>query len=103
MKANTLLCALLFSSTLAGVPMVAQAADVKSTQESIKGPDTHDKELEVGDKASDKYKREELAVKNWKALGLTAPEEGMQWVKIEGRYVLIEITNGTIKAIQAGK
>lgn len=101
MKANSLLCALLFTGSLAGLPMVAHAAE--STQESITAPDTHNRELEVGDKAPDQYKRKEEAVQDWKAKGLPAPEKESQWVKMGGRYVLVQVTNGVVLAIHSGK
>ncbi|MFS0826904.1 RcnB family protein [Pseudomonas sp. MLB6B] len=101
MKANSLLCALLFSGTLVGVPMVVQAAE--STQESVKSNETRNRELEVGDKAPDQYKRDEAAVKDWQSKGLPAPEKESHWVKMAGRYVLVQTTNGVILAIHSGK
>lgn len=103
MKTRSLLSALLFSGALVGLPVVAQATDVKSTQESIKAPESHNRELKVGDKAPDQYKREDEAVKNWQAKGLAKPDKDTHWVEMGGRYVLVNIPNGTVMAIHSGK
>ena len=103
MKNRSLLGALLFSGALVGLPVIAQATDVKSTQESIIAPDSPNNELKVGDKASDQYKLKEKAVTNWKAKGLAEPKENTQWVEMSGRYVLVNIPNGTVMAIHSGK
>ena len=103
MKTRSMLGALLFSGALVGLPVVAQATDVKSTQESITAPESHNRELKVGDKAPDQYKRKEEAVKNWQAKVLAKPDEDTQWVEMAGRYVLVNIPNGTVMAIHSGK
>ncbi|MGN8259384.1 RcnB family protein [Pseudomonas sp. SMSB3] len=90
MKAKHLLPALLF----AALPMVTMAA--QSTEETVSGPETHNRELKKGDKAPDQYKRKESAVTDWKAKGLSAPEKESQWVKMGSQYVLVQTTNGVV-------
>ncbi|MGE7991466.1 RcnB family protein [Pseudomonas sp. NPDC089554] len=93
MKLRPLLYALLFT-----LPLAAHAAE--SSVESIKSPQTHNRELQVGDKAPDQYKRDELAIQDWRAKGLPAPEKESHWVKMGKHYVLVQITNGVVLAIQ---
>ncbi|MFG0411047.1 RcnB family protein [Pseudomonas sp. FYR_11] len=88
---------LLFAA-LPCLPLAATAAP--SSEESVTAPDTHNRELKVGDKAPDQYKREEEAIKNWKAKGLPQPEKESHWVRMGDHYVLIQITNGVVLAIQ---
>lgn len=59
-----------------------------------------ERELKVGDKAPDQYKRDELAVRDWRAKGLPAPETDSHWVRLADHYVLVQTTNGVILAIQ---
>jgi nickel/cobalt homeostasis protein len=93
MKAKHLLPALLFTA----LPMFALATP--SAEESIKAPETHNRELKVGDKAPDQYKRDDQTVSDWKAKGLPAPEKESHWVRMGDHYVLIQITNGVVLAI----
>ncbi|QKL01602.1 hypothetical protein GEV39_09385 [Pseudomonas sp. NY5710] len=88
---------LLFAA-LPCLPLAATASP--SSEESVTAPDTHNRELKVGDKAPDQYKREEEAIKNWKAKGLPQPEKESHWVRMGDHYVLIQITNGVVLAIQ---
>ncbi|MBA1195814.1 RcnB family protein [Pseudomonas plecoglossicida] len=101
MKMRPLLSALLFTATLPCLPLAATAAE--SNVESVKAPESHDRELKVGDKAPDQYKRDDAAVVDWKANGLPAPEKESHWVKMGNRFVLVQITNGVVLAIQAAK
>lgn len=88
-----LLCSLLFT-----LPLMAHAAE--SGVESIQSPSTHNREVKVGDKAPDQYKRDDQTIRDWKAKGLPAPEKESHWVKMGEHYVLVQITNGVILAIQ---
>ncbi|MFJ2982205.1 MULTISPECIES: RcnB family protein [unclassified Pseudomonas] len=96
MKAPRLLPALLLAA-LPCAPMVASAAS--SAEESITAPETHNRELKVGDKAPDQYKRDDQTVTDWKAKGLPAPEKESHWVRMGEHYVLVQITNGVVLAI----
>jgi Ni/Co efflux regulator RcnB len=94
MTPRTLLCTLLLTST---VPLAATAAE--SREESVQAPETHNRELKVGDKAPDQYKREDQAIRDWHAKGLPAPEKESHWVRMGEHYVLVQITNGVVLAI----
>ena len=82
MNAPRLLPALLFAA-LPCLPMAASAAP--SAEESITAPETHNRELKVGDKAPDQYKRDD------------------HWVRMGDHYVLVQITNGVVLAIHPAK
>lgn len=97
MKPSQTLYALLLGATLPCLPLAATAADV--SEESVTTPHT-ERELKVGDKAPDQYKRDDLAVRDWRAKGLPAPEEDSHWVRLADHYVLVQTTNGVILAIQ---
>ncbi|HEN8713439.1 TPA: RcnB family protein [Pseudomonas putida] len=96
MKVPRLLPSLLLA-TLPCLPMMVSAAP--SAEESITAPETHNRELKVGDKAPDQYKRDEEALTDWKAKGLPAPEKESHWVRMGDHYVLVQITNGVVLAI----
>ena len=55
----------LLLAALPCLPLSVSAAP--SSEESITAPETHNRELNVGDKAPDQYKRDDQAVKDWKA------------------------------------
>lgn len=97
MKPRQTLYALLLGATLPCLPLAATAAG--APEESVTAPHT-ERELKIGDKAPDQYKRDELAVRDWRAKGLPAPETGSHWVRLADHYVLVQTTNGVILAIQ---
>jgi len=98
MNPRSLLSALLFGATLAYLPLQASAAG--ASEESVTAPETHNRELKVGDKAPDQYKRDDAAPVDWKAKGLPAPEKESHWVKIGDHFVLVQITNGVVLDIK---
>ena len=79
MKPRETLYALLLTATMPCLPLAATAAD--TTEENITAPHTG-RELNVGDKAPDQYKRDDLAVRDWRGKGLPAPEQDSQWVRL---------------------
>ena len=91
--ASSLTLAALFSI---GVPAWAQE---QSTTLERPGVGAH--EIKEGDKVPDEYKRETLALKDWKERKLSAPGENEQWVEINDKYILVNIPNGTISKMQA--
>ncbi|WP_449433770.1 RcnB family protein [Pseudomonas putida] len=99
MKLHHLLPSLLLA-TLPCLPLAASAAP--SSEESVTAPETHNRELKVGDKAPDQYKREDTSIEDWQAKGLPAPEKESHWVRMGDHYVLVQITNGVVLAIQPG-
>ncbi len=96
MKKRPLVTALAFAALLSPTLPVLAA---ESSQDSVTAPQTHNRELKVGDKAPDQYKREDAAVKDWKARGLPAPEKESHWVRMGDHYVMVQITNGVVLAI----
>ncbi|MNM32684.1 Nickel/cobalt homeostasis protein RcnB precursor [compost metagenome] len=97
MKLQYLLPSLLFAA-LPCLPLPALAAP--ASEESVTAPETHNRDLKVGDKAPDQYKRDDAALQDWKAKGLPAPEKESHWVRMGDHYVLVQITNGVVLAIQ---
>ncbi|WP_054903464.1 RcnB family protein [Pseudomonas sp. NBRC 111131] len=96
MKKRPLVTALAFAALLSPTLPVLAA---ESSHDSVTAPQTHNRELKVGDKAPDQYKREDAAVKDWKARGLPAPEKESHWVRMGDHYVMVQITNGVVLAI----
>ena len=74
----------LLLAALPCLPLAANAAP--SSEESVTAPETHNRELKVGDKAPDQYKRDDQAIQDWQGMG--------------GHFVLVQITNGVVLAIQ---
>ncbi|MCO7515778.1 RcnB family protein [Pseudomonas guariconensis] len=93
MKLRPSLSALLLAATLPCLPLAATAGE-----DSVTAPQSQ-RELKVGDKAPDQYKRDDQAIRDWRAKGLPAPEKESHWVRLGERYVLVQITNGVILAI----
>lgn len=61
------------------------------------------RDLKVGDRAPDILVRKESAIGDWKRRGLKQPSEESQWARVNDRYVLVKITNGTILDITPAK
>lgn len=53
-------------------------------------------ELELGSRAPQKFQRTEAAITDWKSKGLAEPAKESQWVRINDKYVRVQITNGQI-------
>jgi hypothetical protein len=96
MNSKTLIASLALVAGIAGIsPMVQADEPQKTVQPGV----NNTRELVVGDRAPDVYQRSEKAIGNWKAKGLRAPKEQAQWVQINGKYMMVMITNGTIMDI----
>ncbi|MFL1527495.1 RcnB family protein [Pseudomonas sp. O230] len=96
MNSKTLIASLALVAGLAGIsPVVLADEPQKTVQPGV----NNTRELVVGDRAPDVYQRSEKAIGNWKAKGLKAPKEQAQWVQINGKYMMVMITNGTIMDI----
>lgn len=80
----------------ASVPVFADDTSV-----TLDRPGVGQHEIKQGDKVPDEYKREALALKDWKKRGLSAPGENEQWVAVNDKYVLVSIPNGTAKQLVA--
>lgn len=81
----------------AALPLIASAAD--PNEQSVTAPHSQ-RELEVGDKAPDQYKRDDWVIRDWHAKGLPAPEKESYWVRLADHYILVQTTNGVILAIE---
>ncbi|OCR24019.1 lipoprotein [Pseudomonas syringae] len=57
------------------------------------------RDLELGSRAPAKFQRPEAGMKDWSKHGLKAPSKEAQWVKINDKYVMVQITNGQITEI----
>lgn len=93
MHSKTLIASLALVAGIAGTSTIVQAAE---PQKTVQPGVNNTRELVVGDRAPDVYQRSEKAIGNWKAKGLKAPEENAQWVQINGKYMMVMVTNGTI-------
>ncbi|WP_213881427.1 RcnB family protein [Pseudomonas sp. dw_358] len=82
---------------LLGTTTLSVFADDSSVTVDAPGVGLHD--IKKGDKVPDQYKRKELAVGDWKKHKLAMPTEDQQWVKIQDKYLLVNIPNGTVKDV----
>ncbi|VVM52640.1 RcnB family protein [Pseudomonas fluorescens] len=96
MNSKTLIASLALVAGIAGISPIVQADE---PQKTVQPGVNNTRELVVGDRAPDVYQRSEKAIGNWKAKGLKAPKEQAQWVQINGKYMMVMITNGTIMDI----
>lgn len=94
MLGKKLLPHLLFTAVCA-VSSFSYAAEQPSV--TMDRPGAGVKEMKEGDNVPDQYQRPSLALKDWKARHLSAPDENQQWVEIKGKYLLVDIPTGTIK------
>ncbi|MDR9752654.1 RcnB family protein [Pseudomonas sp. SZMC_28357] len=97
MNSKTLLAALAIAASVAGISPLVQAAE--SPDKTVQPGVNNTRELNVGDRAPDVYQRSDKAISNWKQKGLKAPAEQAQWVQINDKYMMVMITNGTIRDI----
>lgn len=97
-KMTTLFAGLALCGGFSLASVTAQAADQPAQQVQISNGEPQSLK-KVGDKAPDKYMRQEFKVNDWKQKGLAAPEADAQWVKIEDKYVQVKTVNGVIVAI----
>jgi len=81
---------------------VMKKAPNQSEDATVKDPNSNN-EYKVGSEAPDKYQRDTYRIKDWKAHGLSAPEENQHWVKIGNDYVLLKETEGAIIKIVKGQ
>jgi hypothetical protein len=91
---------LLFTAVCA-VSSFSYAAEQPSV--TMDRPGAGVKEIKEGDNAPDQYQRPSLALKDWKARHLSAPDKNQQWVQLEDKYALIDIPTGTIKQMVPAK
>lgn len=101
MKATSLIASLLVAASLSTASVTVQAED--NPQKTVEPSNINTRDLKVGDRAPDILVRKESALADWKKRGLKAPHDDSQWARVNDRYVLVKITNGTILDITPAK
>ncbi|WP_339528339.1 RcnB family protein [Pseudomonas mucidolens] len=101
MKATSLIASLLVAASLSAASLTVQAED--NPQKTVEPSNINNRDLKVGDRAPDILVRKESAIGDWKKRGLKQPVEDSQWARVNDRYVLVKITNGTILDITPAK
>lgn len=101
MKATSLIASLLIAASVSAASFTVQAED--SPQKTVEPSNINTRDLKVGDRAPDILVRKESAIGDWKQRGLKQPAEESQWARVNDRYVLVKITNGTILDIAPAK
>jgi Ni/Co efflux regulator RcnB len=57
------------------------------------------KELQRGERLPARYQAHQHVVEDWRALRLTQPPRGHQWVDAGGRYALVAIATGRVAKV----
>jgi Ni/Co efflux regulator RcnB len=94
MKSTSLVACLLVAAGLSTASLTVQAAD--APQQTVKPSNISTRDLKVGDRAPDILARKESAIADWKKHGLKQPDDDSQWARVNDKYVMVKITNGTI-------
>lgn len=97
MNNKSLIACLAIFGCISVTSIAAQAQEtpepkVEQSRENIR-------DLELGSRAPAKFQRPEAGLKDWNKRGLKAPSKEAQWVKINDKYVMVQITNGQITEI----
>lgn len=71
----------------------------EQTSITLDRPGAGETQLKKGDNVPDEFQRPSLAVNDWQARHLSAPGKDEQWVQIKGKFALVSIPTGTIKAL----
>lgn len=61
------------------------------------------KELQRGERLPARYQAHQHVVEDWRALRLTKPPRGHQWVDAGGRYALVAIATGRVAQVVIGR
>jgi Ni/Co efflux regulator RcnB len=97
MKSKSLVACLAILGCVSVTSLSVQAADAPEQKVEKSRDNTH--ELETGSRAPEKFRRPEEGLKDWSKRGLKEPSKESQWVKINDKYVQVQITNGQITEI----
>lgn len=98
MKITTWTALAVVVASLSGVAGMAQAAE--TTEPAVQIPGTDTGQFKVGDKIPDHFRRGSEEVKDWKARGLSAPDDDKShWVRVNDKYVLVQLSNSVIEKI----
>ncbi len=97
MKSKSFVACLAIFGCVSMTSLVAHAADAPEQKVEKSSQNTHTRE--VGSRAPQQYQRPEAGLQDWKARGLEEPAKESQWVQIDDKYVMVQITNGQISKI----
>ena len=97
MKSKSIIACLAILGCVSVTSLSVQAADAPEPTIEKSKDNLH--ELERGSRAPEKFRRPEQGLKDWSRRGLTEPAKESQWVQINDKYVLVQITNGQITEI----
>ncbi|MBX8492811.1 RcnB family protein [Pseudomonas cichorii] len=90
-KSLTACMALLGCFAITTLP--AQAA------QRVEAPSTTYQELDVGSLVPQRFQSSKAAMDDWKEKGLKAPGTNSQWVRIQDKYALVQISTGKVLEI----
>lgn len=74
-----------------------QAAD--APEPKVEASKDNMRDLELGSRVPQQFQRPEAGLKDWSKRGLKEPAKESQWVQINDKYVMVQITNGQITDI----
>jgi Ni/Co efflux regulator RcnB len=97
MKSKTLVACLAILGCVAVTSLSVHAAD--AAEPKVEESRDNMRDLELGSRAPQKFQRPEAGLKDWKTRGLEEPSKESQWVQINDKYVMVQITNGQITEI----
>jgi len=90
---------LIVSLVLIGCFSSANLYALDTANESVKASKLTSHDFEVGDRAPTTYQQTRSALPDWQEQGLKPPKKQSQWVQIDDKYVMVQITNGEILEI----
>ncbi len=97
MNNKSIMAGVALLSCVAVTSFSVQAAD--APEQTVTQSKDNMRDLNTGDRAPEKFQRPDAAIKDWKQKGLKAPAKESQWVRINDRYVQVQITNGQVTEI----
>jgi hypothetical protein len=97
MKSKSFVACLAIFGCVSMTSLVSHAAE--APEQKVNESQDNTRELEVGSRAPQKFQRPEAGLQDWKTRGLEEPANESQWVQINDKYVMVQITNGQISKI----
>jgi Ni/Co efflux regulator RcnB len=96
-KRTSLIACLAILGCVSMTSLAAHAAD--TPEPKVEESKDNLRDLELGSRAPEKFRRPEAALKDWSKRGLKEPAKESQWVQINDKYVQVQITNSQITEI----
>jgi Ni/Co efflux regulator RcnB len=96
-KSTSLIACLAILGCVSMTSLAAHAAD--TPEPKVEESKDNLRDLELGSRAPEKFRRPEAALKDWSKRGLKEPAKESQWVQINDKYVQVQITNSQITEI----